>query len=73
MSQINSKQKYLIILYQYDKKNRENIENKSKTDSLQFDNEMLENRLNVINNKFRILKVKTIQEIRNLFPQLRVK
>jgi hypothetical protein len=32
----------------YDKKNRENIENKSKSEALQFDNELLQNKINVL-------------------------
>jgi hypothetical protein len=34
----------------YEKKNRENIENKSKSDALQFDNELLQNKINVMDN-----------------------
>jgi lysophospholipid acyltransferase (LPLAT)-like uncharacterized protein len=32
----------------FDKKNRENIENKSKCEALKFDNELFQNKLNVI-------------------------
>ncbi len=49
------------LSFQYEKKNRENIENKAKVDTLSFDIEVLQNKVTVISLLIQDLKTQIKQ------------